>query len=44
MAGFAGFGAGVACGERRMTGRRNGGLLTIAAGINPTCLPEAWKQ
>jgi hypothetical protein len=43
MAGFAGFGAGVAGGERRMTGRRDGSLLTAAC-IHPPRFPEAWKQ
>jgi hypothetical protein len=44
VAGFACLGACVTGGECRMTGRRNGSLLTIAAGIHPPCFPVAWKQ
>jgi hypothetical protein len=44
MAGLAGLGASVAGRQRRVTGGRNGGLLTIAASIHPPCFPEARKQ
>jgi hypothetical protein len=44
MAGFAGFGAGEPGRQRRVIGRRNGGLLTFAASIHPPCFPDARQQ